>query len=226
MAIDQTDRPDRGLQRVRSFQQPRQLGDHAAGAVAQRRRIVAQHVEHPEHQRRAAQIFRHVAMYAPDKVDDGGHVFRFSYVFRLEGLALDKAQHQRPRLRVHHFRRHTGFMGGAAGGQFVEAHHLMQRDIAADTYDIFPTRVLDNEIYVGNAARQRPRIDLALPAGQTLDERLGRLAHIEALCSPSPRRRRIWPLPAAISRSAMMAMKATDRPAIMPRPVSALVSAI
>ena len=42
--------------------------------------------------------------------------------------------------------------------------------------------------------------------------------------SPSPALRRL--LQAPIRRSAMMAMKATQRPATMPRPVSALVSAM
>ena len=49
--------------------------------------------------------------------------------------------------------------------------------IVADPHDIFPAAILDHEILVRDAARERLRIDDALPAGEGGRDRAGIRGH-------------------------------------------------
>ena len=71
-------------------------------AFAQRMRIVAHDMEHPEHRGRPAQVLGNVPVTSPHDIDETLEVCRVAYVLRREGASLDEIEDENPWLCVHH----------------------------------------------------------------------------------------------------------------------------
>src|SRR5690606_10394489 len=111
------------------------------------------------------------------------------------------------------------------GHQFPLAEDMVEGIVPAEAHDMAPRRIADEIALVADAALQRRDLDAARPAGQCADAVLDGAAGLDRSVHQLTLSRMRF-APAEISRSAMMAMKAIERPATRPRPVSALVSAI
>ena len=166
MAKDQIDRADRLFQFRRLAQKVGHQRQMAAVPVAQRARIVADDMEHPESQRRPAQMLRNVTMRAGDQIKrrlqhrvpgeiGGGH-----------GLPLDIVDHQGTRRMVQHGRRDPCRMGSTACVQLVKAHDLMHRNVVANPHHGAAGLILHQKIQVGNAAAKGLGHDRPLPDRQ------------------------------------------------------------
>ena len=163
-------------------------------------------------------------------LDDAREVLRVAHVLRREGAALDEVEHQHARLGVGDARRDAGGVRGAARRELVLAHDAVRLVVAADPDDEFLAVVLDDEIDVGEPAAQIGRLDRVAPQGQRRGLPPGRadlpVERAAASLQPSPSLRFMRLAEPVIMRSAIMAIMATPSPATMPRPTSALASAI
>ena len=99
VAKGDVDRADEPLEPRGRSHEACQLRDEAAFAFAQRRRIVAQDVERPEHQEGAAQMLDHLRVAKADQLDDALECLFLADGLRREHLALDESDDERARLR-------------------------------------------------------------------------------------------------------------------------------
>ncbi len=163
------DRPERALEPLDQSREaaaaPAATGCAPSSSVA---RVVAQDVKGPEHQHRAAQVLRHLAVAAAHELDDAGQHLGPADVLGRERPAVDEAHDQRARLGMHHLRRQPGGMRRKRRRALVEAHHLMDRDVVADPDHEALAAVPHDEVGVGHAAGKRLRRDRPAPAGQAL----------------------------------------------------------
>ena len=135
MAEHQVDRPHGPLEALRAGEQVRQLGGQAVPGLGEAGGVVAQDVEHPEGQGRAAQVAGQVAVDAAEERDDPLQVVSLAHVLGLEGAALDQVEHEHARLGVEHGRRDAGGMGGPARGELVPAQDVVDGDVVADPHE-------------------------------------------------------------------------------------------
>ena len=147
-------------------------GKVAAAAFAQRMRVVAHDVEHPEHRRQARARYCGMSRWHRRTMSTSRS--------RLAGLRTSSGVKVRPstksrtsdaRLGVHHARGRARQMRRAARGKLVRAHHAMHRDVAADAHDVAAAAILDPEVLVGDAAGERQRLDPPEPDRQLGDAR-------------------------------------------------------
>ena len=181
----------------------------------------------PRTWRRAAQVLRNLAVTAPDHVDQALEIGRVAHVLRREGAALDEIEDQRCRaLRAPRRGPSPRSCAARLAASSFARTTAVHRDVAADPHDVAAAAILDPEIVVGDAAGERLRLHRARPDRQLGDaRRRPRRAVIRRSACASPLVRQAA-CRGRISRSAMMAMNAIASPATMPRPVSALVSAM
>ena len=102
VAEHDVDRADGSFEPRRPRQKVGEHGKVPAVAFAQRVRIVAHDMEHPEHRAGPAQILRNVPVAPPHHVDQAIEIRRIADVLRREGASLDEIEHENARLRMHH----------------------------------------------------------------------------------------------------------------------------
>ena len=168
----------RHLRRLEPFGRPHPARDQRPVAVAgagQRRRVIAQHVKHPEDLGRPQDMARQLAMAA---FEERGAGFDIGADIGLAiGAAIDEFQHQEAWFVINDARGQSGGMGGAAGRGLTLARDMMERKILADPGHRLPAAVLDDaEAHIAQAAFQRFEGDRAMPAGQRSDAPFGSVA--------------------------------------------------
>jgi hypothetical protein len=169
VAEDEIDGADCKLELCYFVEKLRQARGIAAAALGKGMRVVTDDVEDPEGQRRTAEVLRQLAMDSLQEWHDRGKACRVADILRGAGTPLDEAHDEDARLRMDDFGRDPGTMGGLTRRPLVEAHHMVDRDIVADTDDEALAGVLDQEIDIGDPAGEPHRLDRALPDGQFLD---------------------------------------------------------
>ena len=128
-----------------------------AGHV-QASRIVAQDVEHPERQRRPAQVARQLPVHPAQQRQDAFLLPALADVRRAQRTTLHQVEDQHAGLRVQDRGRDAGGVGGAAGGQLVPAQDVVDGDVVADAHEAAARAVVDQEVGVGDAAAHRLRL--------------------------------------------------------------------
>ncbi len=108
------DRADGRFERVGSGQQRRQVGAVRAAALVERVAVVANHLEHPEHRRRAAEVLRDLAVAGAHERGEAGAVAGRAHRVGGHRRRLDEVEHQRAGLPVAH-RRARGRRRGRRG---------------------------------------------------------------------------------------------------------------
>ena len=162
---------------------------------------------------------------APLKGGISNESYLVSDVRCAKGLCAEEGRDHEARLGILHLRAEAGSMGGSRGHQLAVAENVVEGIIPAEAHDMAPRPVAHKITLVADAALQRRDLDAARPAGQKADAVFDGATDLDmSLHQLTLSRMRL--AAAEISRSAMMAMKAIESPATMPRPVSALVSAI
>jgi len=160
---DDVDGADHRLELGADAEQSRQFRNHAAPAVGQRLRVVAEDLEHPEDQRRSRNA-GHLAVAALQQREDAAQVCRLSHIVGRVGLAVDILEHDGTGFVVQDGRRQLGGGGGLAGSQLVKSQNSVHDDVVADADEMPPTAVGHDEVGVGDAALQRLGCDRAGPA--------------------------------------------------------------
>ena len=163
MAKGDVDLSDEALELRGGRHEARELRDEAAFSFAQGRRIVAQDVERPEHQKRAAQMLDHLRMAKADHLDDALERPFLADGLRRKHVAVDESDDERTRLMMHDLRRQPRRMGRERGRALIEAHHLMAGNVVADAHDEALAAMAHEEIGVGEAAAERLGGDGAAP---------------------------------------------------------------
>src|SRR6476661_2373139 len=90
------DRTDGGLKSGGAGEKIRQERSVPAVGFAQRVRVVAHDMEHPEHRGGTAQVLRNVLVTSPHHVDEALEIGRVAYVFRRERASLDEVEYENP----------------------------------------------------------------------------------------------------------------------------------
>src|SRR6476646_2251822 len=165
------DRTDGGLESGGTGEKIRQEGSLPAVAFAQRVRVVAHDMEHPEHRSWAAQVLWNVPVTSPHHVDEALEVGRVAHILRRECASLDEVEHENSGLCVHHAGAQAGQMRRLARRQLVGAHDPVNENIAPDPHDIAASSVFDRAILVGDSAGQRLRVHAAEPDRKRGDAR-------------------------------------------------------
>ena len=157
----------RPLHLGRQLQEPVKARGHAALALGQCARVVADHVEDPEEVGRAADVTRHLVVEPANHRRDAVEVG--AYVIRATGAALDEARDHDARPGMHHLGGEAGGVGGAGDRQLALAADVVEGEVAAEAHDVAARVVLDRKALVREAARQRLPARAAPPERQRLD---------------------------------------------------------
>ena len=134
----------------------------AAARFLKRMRIVANHVEHPEHGCRSAQMARQLSVTAAYEVHKAIEVARVADVSGRKCPPFNEIQRQNSGLGIHNRRTEAGRMRGSGRRKFVASQNAVNRNVGTDPNDHSPSVVGDQEILVGDAAGEgdgfhRPR---------------------------------------------------------------------
>ncbi len=214
MAEDDLDRADGGFEALGG-------GEELGRGVAEGVGVVAHDLEDPEDRRRAVEVPGDFLVAAAHQVGEAVAVGGVADGFGGKRAGVDEVEDQRPGLPVADSRGEAGGVGGAAGGELEGAHDVVLGDVAADAHEVAAAGVLDGEVEVGDAAGERLGVDRAGPDRQRRGEAAGGVGH-----RSRPRRARVRAAARVIRRSAIMAIIATQRPAVRPWPTLARVSAM
>ena len=124
----------RPLQLVGQRQTGGQGVRHAAVAGLERARIVADDVEHPEHEAGARDVLRHLVVEAADQRGDAADIG--AHVVGAIGLRAEKGGHHDARLGIVHFRREAGRVRGARRHDLALAEDVVERIVLAEAHDM------------------------------------------------------------------------------------------
>jgi hypothetical protein len=94
-------------------------------------------------------------MTPPHHVDEALEICRVAHVLRSEGAPLDEIEHENAGLCVHHARAKARQMRCLARSQFIGPHDAMDGNVAADPHHVAAPTILDDEVFVGDAAGER-----------------------------------------------------------------------
>ncbi len=103
-------------------------------------------------------------MGAPHNCQDASQVAVIPHVGHIKGTPIYVCHNNGFRLGMMNFRRDTGG-GGAIADDIVGPLDSMFRDIAINFYNKFASLIVDQKIFVGNAALQTDRAHRSQPAG-------------------------------------------------------------
>src|SRR5690606_5183818 len=170
----------------------------------------------------ARNMGRHLSMKGANERHDATGIG--AHVLAVECTALDHAANHYARLGIMDGRTEAGFVGCPSHHQLALAVDMVEGIVLAKPHHVPGTAIRDEKVPVAQPAFKRRDVNAPSPAGQRANAVLDGSHASPHHSSPSFALARA--APAAINRSAMMAMKATARPATRPRPGSALVSAI
>ena len=126
---------------------------HAAVGGFERARIVADHMERPEHEAGAGDVLRHLVMEAADQLGDAPDIG--AHIVSAIGLCPKEGGHHDARLGIVDFRREAGFMGRTGRHRLAVAEHVMERIILAEAHDMPPGGIGNQPALIAQAALER-----------------------------------------------------------------------
>ena len=167
MAEDDGKRQLRRLEGIRHCKEARQFGEEWALPLAQRARVVADHMERPEDDGRAGDMRGKLVVELPQQSAHARGVC--PDIRRHPGARRDVGQDHHAAGDVLNRGREASGMGSPGAHRLARAVNVVDGKVLAEAHDVGACLIRHLPAFVGEAAFQRLRGEASLPAWKLLD---------------------------------------------------------